>query len=392
MPDLPNLHALMVMALTVVSLVLFSRDRWPLEITSLGILCILALYFSLFDGAGIEPTHFFLGFGHEALIAVCALMVVGQALVQTGALEPVGRALGKLWSRAPGLSLLLTLVVGAVFSAFINNTPIIVLLLPILISVAIRTRSSASPILMPMGFATLVGGMATTIGTSTNLLVVSVAADLGLERFGMFDFALPAAIAGSVGIVYLWLIAPRLLPDRASVLDDASRRLFEARLALNETSPVVGKTLSDATALASGMKVIRIRRNETFVHPLPDVMLKAGDRLRVRDTPAQLKALEEALDATMFSGEDKVDDEHPLKADNQVLAEIAVVQGSALDRANLRFARFLDRYQLAALALHRGGEDIWRAREEIQDVILQPGDVLLVQGPKDQMAPVEIDP
>jgi di/tricarboxylate transporter len=381
-----NAHSFAVMLLTLGALWAFTRERMPLEITSLGLLVLLAVGFSLFPYEDLDPTDFFLGFGHEALVAVCALMVVGQGLVQTGALEPVGRVLGRIWGKAPFLSFLATLVVGGVLSAFVNNTPIVVLLLPILISVCLRNSSSPSGVLMPMGFATLVGGMATTIGTSTNLLVVSVANDLGLERFSMFDFALPAAMAGSVAVLYLWLIAPRLLPKRAIDLEDGSPRLFEARLHLSQQSPAVDKTLAEALALAGGMQVTRIGRGDAYIVPLPDAVLREGDRLRVRDTPARLKSYEEALKATLYSGDKAVNDEHPLSAANQMLAEVAVVQGSSLDRTNLRFARFLNRYQLAVLALHRGGRDVWQSSEEIQDVILQQGDILLLQGARDQIA------
>ncbi len=385
-PDLPNAHALAMMLATVAALYLFSKDRWLLEITSLSLLVVLVVGFAIFPYDDFDPIDLFFGFANEALIAVCALMVLGQGLVRTGALEPVGRLLGKIWGKAPFLSLFITLVVGAFLSAFVNNTPIVVLLLPILISVCLRNNSSPARVLMPMGFATLVGGMATTIGTSTNLLVVNVAHEMGLEKFGLFDFALPASIAACVGILYLWLIAPRLLPDRDSKLADPSPRLFEARLLIGEDSPAVDKTLAEAIALTGGdMQVVRVRRGETAVMPLPDVVLRAGDRLRVRDTPQNLKAYEEALKAVLFSGETRVDEEHPLSAENQTLAEIAVAQGSRLDRANLSYARFLDRYQLAVLALHRAGKDIWHTKEEIHEVILQPGDVLLVQGPKEQI-------
>ncbi|MFW6094214.1 MAG: SLC13 family permease [Pseudomonadota bacterium] len=383
----PDGHAIAVMVLTVVALYLFTRDRLPLEMTSLALLAVLAVGFSLFPYPALEPTELFEGFGHEALIAVCALMILGQGLVRTGALEPVGRLLAGTWSRAPFLSFLATLVVGAVLSAFVNNTPIVVLLLPILISVCLRTGSSASQVLLPMGFATLVGGMATTIGTSTNLLVVSVADDLGLPRFDMFDFALPAAMAAGVAVVYLWLLAPRLLPDRKIELEDPSPRLFEARLHIDESSAVAGKTLAEAKALVGGdMTVLRIRRGDAYLMPLPDVTLMPGDRLRVRGTPQKLKSLEDSLKARLYSGEQRVTEENPLEAENQLLAEIAVVQGSTLDRTNLRFARFLDRYQLAVLALHRAGRDIWKPSEEIQDVILRQGDILLVQGPSEQIA------
>lgn len=386
-PALPNYHAIATMSLTVVALYLFSRDWLPLELSSLGLLAVMTTGFALFPYQEFEPTLLFSGFANEALIAVCALMVLGQGLVRTGGLEPVGRLLGKLWGRAPKLSFLAVLVVAGVLSAFVNNTPVVVLLLPILVSVCIRSGSSPAAVLMPMGFATLVGGMATTIGTSTNLLVVSVAADLGLEPFGMFDFAAPAAIAASVATVYLWLIAPRLLPHRKMELVDGSPRLFEARLLLPDDCLACGKSLADAIALTGGeMHVSRIRRGETFITPLPDVVLKPGDQLRVRDTPQKIKAFEEDLKAELYSGEQRVDEEHPLSAENQMLAEIAVVPGSSLDREDLAFTRFLDRYQLAVLALHRAGKDIWKPNEDIHRVTLQAGDVLLVQGAREQVA------
>lgn len=385
MPSAPNEHAIAAMVLTVLALWAFTRERMPLEITSFSLLAVLVFGFALFPFPGLEATEFFEGFGHEALIAVCALMVLGQGLVKTGALEPVGRLLGEMWAESPATSFLVTLVVAGFLSAFVNNTPIVVLLLPILISVCLRTSTSPAGVLMPMGFATLVGGMATSIGTSTNLLVVSVAGDLGHE-IGMFDFALPAVLASVLAIIYLWKIAPMLLPERTLALADTSHRVFDARLLLDEKSVAVGKTLGEAIALCGGdMRVVRVRRNNNIIMPLPDVVLQAGDRLRVRDTPNQLKSFEDALKATLYSGDRVVDVEHPLSGDNQLLAEIAVVEGSELDRTNLRFARFLDRYQLAVLALHRGGKEVWRAKEEIQDVILEQGDILLVQGPRDQL-------
>ena len=387
MPEIPNAHALAAMIATVVALALFSRDRARLEVTSLGLIAVLALGFSLFPFPNFSATSLFSGFGHEALIAVCALMVLGQGLIRTGALEPVGRILSRFWGKLPFLSFAVTLVVAAVLSAFINNTPIVVLLLPILISVCRRTATSPGGVLMPMGFATLIGGMGTTIGTSTNLLVVSVAADLGLPRFSMFDFFYPAAIAGGVAIAYLWLIAPRLLPAREITLADPSPRLFEARLHLNEDSPAVGQTLAEAMAMTDGeLRVRRIRRGDTFIMPLPDVVLKAGDRLRVTDTPQKLKAFEERLKATLRSSNQSLNEPQPILADNQMLTEIAVVRGSPLDRANLRFARFIDRFQLIPLALHRAGREIWHPKQDIEDVSLRPGDILLVQGAQDQIA------
>lgn len=389
-PNVPNGHALFALILTVIALLLFTRKKIPLEVSSMALLAVLAVVFSVFpfvDGElHFEPVDFFAGFGHEALVTVCALMVLGQGLVQTGALEPFGRLLTRAWVISPFLSLLVTLIVSAILSAFINNTPIVVLFLPLLISVCLRTKTSASSVLMPMGFATLVGGMSTTIGTSTNLLVVSVASDLGLPRIQMFDFFLPAAIASSVAILYLWLVAPRLLPDRQIDLADGSPRLFQARLHLDAESAAVGKSVAEAKKLApDGINILRIRRHDHFVVPLPDVLLQDGDQLRVMDTSTHIQGAATALKATLYSGDTEVDDDHPLSAENQQVAEIAVVGGSRLDHTNLRFSNFLQRYQLIVLALHRAGKDIWKPHEEIMDVTLESGDVLLVQGARDDI-------
>ena len=214
---LTNPHAFAVMIMIVIALVLFTRDNIPLETTSLVVIVMLAAGFQLFpyiqpNGSELEPSEFLLGFGHKALVAVCALMIVGEGLIRTGALEPVGRFLAKMWRRGPAISLLLTILITGFLSAFINNTPIVVLMLPILVGVALRTGASPSGFLIPMGFASIMGGMATTIGTSTNLLVVNVAEDMGMDAFNMFDFALPVLMAGTFAVIYLWLIAPKLIP------------------------------------------------------------------------------------------------------------------------------------------------------------------------------------
>lgn len=398
-----NFHAFFVMGLVIFALVIFASEKIPLATSSLLILVILILFFEIFPFYNgeqrLQARDFFSGFGHQALVAVCALMIAGHGLVVTGALEPIGRYLAKQWGARPYLTLLQTLLVGAILSAFVNNTPIVILLLPILVSVSLRTNTPASKILMPMGFATLIGGMATTIGTSTNLLVVSVAADLGLERFSMFDFVLPAVIAGGTGIAYLWLVAPRIIKVRDPRLKSTSARLFSAQLRIHSDSLVVGKTLTEVIALTNGqidvLQILRGRDNnanekntgvgsnqERFsLVPLPDVVLRAEDRLMVRDTPERLKDFEQAIGANLYAGNQPVDEEHPLKDKDQQIAEVVVVPGSPLDGRTLNTVRFTDRYHLMVLALHRA--NVWKNRSSSKhpgDVVLQPGDVILVQG------------
>ena len=384
----PGFHAYVVMGLVVLALIMFASERVPLATSSLLILVFLTLLFEVFPFTGssgrLRASDLFLGFGHQALVAVCALMIAGQALVRTGALEPIGRQLARWWSLRPLLTFLAALVIGAMLSAFINNTPVVILMLPILISVSLKTSTPASDLLMPMGLATSIGGMATSIGTSTNLLVVAVAADLGLRELGMFDFAFPAIIAGGVGIVYLWLIAPKLLPPREARLPGTSPRLFTAQLRIHDDSVANQKKLSEVIALAGGnLEVVHIVRgkNNNRLVAIPDMVLRSGDRIIVKSTPDRLKELETVLGASLFSGDERVDDEHPLQDATQQIAEVVVVPGSTLDGRTLANIRFRERYQLMVLALFRSNK--WASKqgtEHTEETRLHSGDVLLVQG------------
>jgi Na+/H+ antiporter NhaD/arsenite permease-like protein len=144
-----------MLLMTGVALYLFTREKIPLESSSLAVLVMVIIGFEVFPFEGprgaIEPLTFLYGFGHEALVAVCSLMVAGEALVRTGALEPVTRRLARLWKWSPKLALLLTLIIGALMSAFMNNTPIVVLMIPMLTGAAIRSNRPTSGILLPMG-------------------------------------------------------------------------------------------------------------------------------------------------------------------------------------------------------------------------------------------------
>jgi di/tricarboxylate transporter len=388
-----NSHSLAVMLLTVLALFLFTREKIPLETSSLFIIVALTVGFTIFpytyEDTQIHALDFFSGFGHEALIAVCALMIAGQGLVRTGALEPVGRILSKLWASYPKLSLLLTLVVGATLSAFVNNVPIVILLLPILTAVSIRTKTSASKVLMPMGFATLIGGMSTTIGTSTNLLVVSVAVEMGLKSFGMFDFFLPVVIASVFAMLYLWLVVPYLMKERKTPFADAEPRIFTAKLFIPEDSISKDQPLDELIIKTDGMmKVLRIHRNSSDMYTIPNskAIVKAEDMLVVEDTAENLKTYETVLGAVLYTSLGAVDDEHPLMAEEQQIAEVIVSQGSRLNNTTLSQTRFLQRHNLVALALHRSGKKTETILKDMGDINLKVGDVILIQGKSEHIA------
>lgn len=394
MPSLPDAHGIFVLLLTPFALYLFTRDRLPLEASGLAILIILMLSFQLFpyavDGQRLIPTSFLVGFGNEALITICALMIMGKGLEGTGALQPLALTLAKAWTARPMLANIMTLFIAAALSAFVNNTPIVVMLLPMLIGVAVRNKLAPSSILMPIGFATLLGGMATTIGTSTNLLVVGIAEEQGLEPFSMFAFTFPVLIVGSVGLIYLWVIAPRIIPERKPPLADRSPRVFDALFHINDASIACGMTFAETLALTDNeMRVDRIERGEgLFVTKLPSVRIQAGDRLAVRDTPDRLKQFEKQLGATLHSdtGVADITGETPILKDLQHLAEIVVTRGSLLHRASLTGTKFVQRTGLLPLALHRAREpDIEEISGNIGTTRLRAGDVVLVQGADTQL-------
>lgn len=388
---MPEPHAIAVMLLTLVALYLFSRETIAIETSSLMVIALLTVGFSLFPyhgrGGELDPLRFFGGFGNEALIAICALMVASQGLVATGALTPLGRFISRVWLWSPLLAMGVTLALTAVVSAFMNNTPQVVLMIPILTAVALRSKTSVSKLLMPMTFAAQVGGMGTPIGTSLNLLVIGTAANLGVPRFHMFDFLIPASLAAGIAFLYLWLIAPRLLPDTKPVLADAMPRFFTARLHLTPQSAVVSKTLAEARKMVDGELSVQaiLREPELSITPLPDVVLRAQDRLVLYDTSERLRESARLLGATLYSGETEVDAEHPLTAPDQQTAEIVLTPSSALRDRTLGQVNFNWKYQLAPLAIHRSEESLGAVRN-LRDVPLRVGDVLLVQGPAEQIA------
>lgn len=388
----PDIHGVAVLLLTVVALFLFTRDWLPLETSSLAILIILTAGFQLFPyetgGEPLGPVQFFAGFGNEALITICALMIVGKAMETTGALQPLATIVSGAWSTRPLLATLVTLFAAGILSAFLNNTPIVVLLLPILVGVSMRVKFPVSDVMLPMGLATIIGGMSTTIGTSTNLLVVGISRDMGLIEFGMFDFFLPVAIVGGVAIVFLWLVAPRLLPDRLPPLADTNPRVFNSQLFIKEDSFAAGKTISEVLAKTNGqMRISKIQRSESlFLAKLPSVTLQPGDRLFVKDSPENLKHYEGLLGATLYNvtdSEHPVDEDTPLKAEGQQLAEVVVTRGSPLHLRTLATARFSASFGLLPLAIHRARAPSSQVTGDLNTIRLRAGDVLLVQGTRD---------
>ena len=385
----PNEHGIAVLILTGIALVLFTRDKIPLETSCLIVLIALVSGFQFFpyqiNEIPLNPIEFFAGFGNEALITICALMIIGKGIEITGALQPLASLVSNAWSTRPLLALFFTLIAAAILSAFMNNTPIVILLMPILVGVSLRVKFPISKVLLPMGFATIIGGMSTTIGTSTNLLIVGIAQDMNIQNFSLFDFMLPVVIVGSVGILFLWLIAPKILPMRTPLMPDTSPRVFSGQLHVTEDSFAAGQSLSKVLAKTNNeMRIEKIQRGDNlFLAKFPEVTLFPGDRLFVKDTPENLKHYEQELGATLYN---ITDNEHPietetqLNAEGQQLAEVVVTRGSPLHLRSLSAIGFTSLYGLMPLAIHRARLSSSKVTADLTTIRLRAGDVLLVQG------------
>ncbi len=388
---MPNLHAVVLLVVTLAVFYLYTRAWIRIELVSLLLLATLLLLFYVFPfraaGSHLTEVDVFNAFGHPALIAICCLMVMGRGLTMTGALEPAVRVLGRLWRMSASLGLLVTLLVAGAASAFVNDTPVLVLLMPLLLGLAEKTQHPASKTLMPANFAILAGGMLTSIGTSTNLLVLSIAVDLGMKPIGVFDFTGSAIFAFVVALPYLWLIAPRLLPDRGSARTGPDRQ-YEARIEiLDLNSRLAGRTFAELKrVLGRRLPVVAVTRSGHDI-PLPTIsVLETGDVLRLRDTPAGLREVSATFNADLFdrTGPGRFLAEDSGRVDIH-LAEVVIGARSPLQGRSLRELRFAEYHGVVVVGLSRGTEGLSRRVTPIVDTPLNEGDILLAQGPKDRI-------
>ncbi|MEZ5660449.1 MAG: SLC13 family permease [Burkholderiaceae bacterium] len=226
------------------SLFAYASNRFSLQSISLAVICALALVYGLAPGPMQGPvTPAFSGLASEALVAIVGLMVLGKALMMTGALRPLATALSALLARVPRAAFILVLVGGFAISGFLNDTPVVVMLLPVLLGAAAQASKPAGPMLMPMNYAVILGGMMTAIGTSTNLLVNGLSGANGGPTFDFFDFYLIALPAALLGLSYLVLVAPRLLRRSGEQPRPESATRFLATLRIDASSPLVDKPL-----------------------------------------------------------------------------------------------------------------------------------------------------
>jgi di/tricarboxylate transporter len=351
------------------------------EKLSIDLVAMLAFAALLVTGV-LTPAEAFKVFGNEAVITVACMFILSAALERTGVIETVGHRLNRLVGKSDWSVLLFVLPIVAVISAFINNTPVVVVFMPILISLAAARGLKPSKLLMPLSFASILGGTCTLIGTSTNILVSSTAKGLGQAPLGMFELGKIGLILSVAGIVYMLTFGRKLLPGRetlASILQTTDSKQYLTEAVVVGGSPLIGKLLT-ATPLANQPKVRVlevIRAGDPVRAPLNKITLQQGDRLRLSTA---LKSVMEinSLEGLEIASKAKLGLEL-VGSQKAVVAECVIGPYSSLAGRSIRDVNFRRRYGVLVLAVHRKGVNL---REDFTNVKLRYGDTLLIEGPE----------
>jgi di/tricarboxylate transporter len=360
------------------SIVLFISGWLAPEITGLLAASLLILTGVLKPGEAME------GFGSPAVITLMGLFALSAGLFRSGGLDRLRALIGSDAVRSP--KRMITLMVAAVgpVSAFVPNTPIVASLLPVVESWCQRRRIPPSKVLLPLSFATVLGGTLSLLGSSVNLLASEVSSKLGYGSFGLFSFTAIGISVWLVGGVVMVILADRFLPDRGTDDDDLIANLsssgYLTEVKIPQGSELIGQSLHGSRLQRRfDVDVLELHRgSERFLPPLADLTLALGDRLLLRCSREDLLRLQQ--DHTVVLAPTPEEPVLPDQQNNQRLVEVLLPSGSALASDCLRDLRFRQRYNLTVLALRRGNAVL---RERLGRAQLREGDVLLLQGPKD---------
>ncbi len=369
----------LTLAVTTGALVLFVWNRLRVDVVGLIVMASLIVLGLVTPREGIS------GFANEAMITVAAMFVLSAGLLRTGAIDLMGRWTARVAGRGEFGLLLVTIAIVIPLSAFINNTPVVVVMIPMVLGLARRMKIAPSRLFMPISFASQMGGTLTLIGTSTNLLVAGLVLELGLPRIGIFDITPPAAILTVVGVAYLLTVGRWLTPTREAPGDDLianyELRDYLSGLVVGEGSNVVGRTLREARfASTYGLQVIGIERGARRISfPRGGATIQANDILIVEGKIADIARIEQehGLAIAGVRPEFPVGEKPDQGASEAGLAELIVPPRSAVIGRSLGELNFRNRYGVPVLGLQRHGQAL---HDRMVRIPLEPGDTLLVSG------------
>lgn len=391
-------NAQMWLTLFIISgaIILYAIEKIKIEITSLITVVSLLLLFELSpnfypnDISPIKSTELLAGFAHPALFAILALFVIGHGLVVTGALDNFTRILVSKGGKKPQILILLVLLFVLITSAIMNNTPVVVIFIPVLSALSMQLGRSPSLVMIPLSFAAILGGNLTLIGSSTNLLVSGALAGTGAMELKFFDLLIPGSFLALVGFIYLIIASPILLKKRANmaeqlITDENSLpqgRQFIVQIEIDEQSPFLGlKSKAGLFPKLMNITLRLVQRGEkSYLPPFDDITLKKKDLLIIAATRSSLTTLLKDYPNIFQFDEDVSATDRSNKvfsAKDQMLAEAIIVPTSRMIGLSLAEIGFHGRTNCTVIGLQRRTRMI---RSSLDSILLEAGDVLLVLG------------
>ncbi|MFN3835215.1 MAG: SLC13 family permease [Glycocaulis sp.] len=351
-------------------LAVFASERFPPEMVAIGAVAVFLVL-------GLLTADSMIGaMANSAPLTIACMFIMSAALVRTGAVLEVTQIVRRRAGRNRWMVIAAMFTVTVAISAFMNNIPVVMMLIPVVIALARDLGIVPSRLLMPLSYCAIFGGTCTLIGTSTNLLVDGVARANGLEPFGIFEFSALGVCVAAIGVLYLLTVAPRLLPDREdfSAIADLGPVRFITDAIIPEGSPLIGRSPT-SLSLFRGRDVQLldvVRHSLTLRHELDEVELEAGDRLVLESPMSEVLSLRREGDVLIGA-----DDLETVSERKAVLVEAAVAPGSRLTGAPLKSYRLRRRFGVYVVAVHRHGGEI---REHLGRVRLNVGDSVLLEG------------
>lgn len=395
-----------VFAVILTAIVFYAMDRISMEITSLGTLSILLVLFHfmpVYDETGqviLDLKTLLAGFADPALITILALLVIGQGMVQTGALEKPAQVIVKHGITYPRRVILACLITVMIISALLNNTPVVVIFIPIMITLMDKMNKSAGLVLMPLSFVAILGGMTTLIGSSTNLLVAGTyKSQTGID-INFFDFTVPGLFLATLGLLYIMFIAPMILPRKLSPTDESTLAItgkqFIVQLDLMKGNSLIGKkSIAGMFPDLSRMTVRLVQRGiKSYLPPFDDITFKEGDYIILATTRAILTdnlTKDPDFLKGILTAPNPDDVDNDIKQDvskGQKIAEVIVAPASRLDGRTLEQVGYRLQGGCKVLGIQRRSRMI---RSSMNDIRLEAGDILLVVGTSSQINALRIN-
>ena len=373
-----TLEGFIVLAILIVSVVLFATERLRVDFIALGVMIVLIVL------GIVTPKEGVAGFVNSATITIAAMFVLSAGLQRAGALNSLGVLIKRWAGTSENQMILVFMLTAAVLSAFVLNTAVVAMFIPVVVKIAHDSDIAPSRLLMPLSFGAMLGGTLTLIGTSTNLLVNGIAVQAGLPAFGMFDFAPLGIIVLLTGVVYMMTLGRKLLPKQRleeDLLDKYGIREYLSEVVVLPKSKLVGKRLIESElGQRFDITVLDILRDGRTIHmPGASRHFRPGDVILVRASLEDILAIRESEGLAILPAR-KLCDDAIGNGNNVGMAEVVVAGGSPLIGYSLKEVNFRQRYGAITIGIQRHGQPLY---SKLGHQTMMTGDVLLVLGRKE---------